>query len=155
LQIITNFATIFTGKDIPWTNGDFLKYLGINEVDTTPQCFFYEKNRTMKTYETVTILKPQLNDNEVAALVEKIKGLITAAKGEVLSEEKLGRRRLSHEIKKNREGFYLYFRFKSEPNFVKKFGDTLKLNNSILRNVVMSYEEPKNKPANKKAEVAA
>ena len=110
----------------------------------------------MKTYETVTILKPQLNDNEVAALVEKIKGLITAAKGEVLSEEKLGRRRLSHEIKKNREGFYLYFRFKSEPTFVKKFNDTLKLNNSILRNTVISYEEPKNKPANKaKAEVAA
>ena len=51
----------------------------------------------MKTYETVTILKPQLNDNEVAALVEKVKGLITAAKGEVLSEEKLGRRRLSHD----------------------------------------------------------
>lgn len=110
----------------------------------------------MKTYETVTILKPQLNDNEVATLIEKIKGLITAGKGELLAEEKLGRRRLSHEIKKNREGFYLYFRFKAEPNFVKKFNDTLKLNNSILRNIVMSYEEPKNKPANKaKAEVAA
>ena len=116
--------------------------------------FLYE-NRTMKNYESVTILKPQLNDNEVAALVEKIKGLISADKGEVVAEEKLGRRRLTHEIKKNREGFYLYFRFKAEPSFVKKFNDTLKLNNSILRNIVMSYEEPKNKPANKKAEVAA
>jgi len=109
----------------------------------------------MKNYESVTILKPQLNDNEVAALVEKIKGLISADKGEVVAEEKLGRRRLTHEIKKNREGFYLYLRFKAEPSFVKKFNDTLKLNNSVLRNIVMSYEEPKNKPANKKAEVAA
>jgi ribosomal protein S6 len=31
----------------------------------------------MKTYESVTILKPQLTDNEVAAFVEKTKAFIT------------------------------------------------------------------------------
>ena len=41
--MFATFAIIFTGKDIPWTNGDFLKYLGINEVEYTPRCFFYKK----------------------------------------------------------------------------------------------------------------
>lgn len=137
-------------------NGEFLKYLGISEVVNTPWCLFLLENRTMKTYETVTILKPQLNDNEVATFVEKTKALIAQYKGEVLSEEKLGRRRLTHEIAKNREGFYLYFKFNAETTFVKKLNDVMKLNNAVLRNVVMAYVEPKNKPAKKaKTEVAA
>ncbi len=34
---------MFKGKDIPWTNGDFLKYLGIDEVAIPRSAFFYEK----------------------------------------------------------------------------------------------------------------
>jgi len=45
----------------------------------------------MKTYEIVTILKPQLTDGEVAAFVEKAKAFISSSGGEVVSEEKLGR----------------------------------------------------------------
>ena len=52
----------------------------------------------MKTYETVTIIKPQLTDGEVAAFVDKAKAFIASAGGEVVSEEKLGRRRFSHDI---------------------------------------------------------
>ena len=111
--------------------------------------FFLQKNRNMKTYESVTILKPQLTDNEVAAFVEKTKAFITSSNGEVLSEEKLGRRRFSHEINKNREGFYLYLKFKAEPTIVKTWNNNMKLNTNVLRSIVMVAVEPKNKPAKK------
>ena len=103
----------------------------------------------MKTYESVTIVKPQLTDNEVAAFVEKTKAFITSSNGEVLSEEKLGRRRFSHEINKNREGFYLYLKFKAEPTIVKTWNNNMKLNANVLRSIVMVAIEPKNKPAHK------
>jgi len=109
----------------------------------------------MKTYESVTILKPQLTDNEVAAFVEKTKAFITSSKGEVLSEEKLGRRRFSHEINKNREGFYLYLKFKAEPTIVKTWNNNMKLNANVLRSIVMVSCEPKNKPAKKDKTVPA
>ena len=110
----------------------------------------------MKTYETVTILKPQLTDGEVAAFVDKAKAFISSSGGEVVSEEKLGRRRFSHDIAKNREGFYLYLKFKSEADFVKKWTETMKLNQNVLRNMVMNALEHKIKPAKKaKAPVAA
>lgn len=109
----------------------------------------------MKTYESVTILKPQLTDNEVAAFVEKTKAFITSSNGEVLSEEKLGRRRFSHEINKNREGFYLYLKFKAEPTIVKTWNNNMKLNINVLRSIVMVACEPKNKPAKKDKTVPA
>jgi small subunit ribosomal protein S6 len=107
----------------------------------------------MKTYETVTIVKPQLSDSEVASFVDKAKELISSSGGEVVSEEKLGRRRFSHDIDKNREGFYLYLKFKANPAFVKEWNDVMKLNQNVLRSMIMTAVEPKNKPV-KKAKAA-
>ena len=47
----------------------------------------------MRTYETVTIVKPQLSDGEVAEFFTKVKEFVAKNGGEVTSEEKLGRRR--------------------------------------------------------------
>jgi small subunit ribosomal protein S6 len=103
----------------------------------------------MKTYETVTIVKPQLSDGEVAAFTDKAKAFITSAGGEVVSEEKLGRRRFSHDINKNREGFYLYLKFKAKETFVKEWAANMKLNQNVLRSAVMKSAELKSKPVKK------
>jgi ribosomal protein S6 len=112
-----------------------------------PVGIYLSENRNMKTYETVLIVKPQLTDGEVAAFVDKAKAFITSSNGEVVSEEKLGRRRFSHDIVKNREGFYLYLKFKAEPSFIKTWNDNVKINQNILRSLVVKSVEPKNKPA--------
>lgn len=101
----------------------------------------------MRTYETVIIVKPQLSDGEVGEFVTKAKELITKNGGEVTSEEKLGRRKFTHEINHVRDGFYLYLKFKAEPNFIKVWDDTMKLNEKVLRSMVISAVEVKAKPA--------
>ena len=101
----------------------------------------------MKTYESVIIVKPQLSDGEVGDFVTKVKDLITKNGGEVTSEEKLGRRKFTHEINHIRDGFYLYLKFKAQPAFVKTLENTLKLNTSVLRAMTMVALEIKAKPA--------
>ena len=101
----------------------------------------------MKTYESVIIVKPQLSDGEVGEFVTKVKDLITKNNGEVISEEKLGRRKFTHEINHVRDGFYLYLKFKAEAAFVKTLDNTLKLNNNVLRSMTMVALEIKAKPA--------
>lgn len=100
----------------------------------------------MKTYESVIIVKPQLSDGEVGEFVTKVKDLITKNGGEVTSEEKLGRRKFTHEINHVRDGFYLYLKFKAEPKFVKTLEETLKLNDNVLRSMTMIALEIKAKP---------
>lgn len=104
-------------------------------------------NLYMRTYETVTIVKPQLSDGEVAEFVVKAKELITKNGGEVTSEEKLGRRRFTHDVNHVRDGFYLYLKFKANPAFVKAWGEAMKLNEKVLRSMVLSAIEIKAKPA--------
>ncbi|MDR0953414.1 MAG: 30S ribosomal protein S6 [Elusimicrobiota bacterium] len=125
-------------------------YLSIGGVKRYPVgIYLSKKTRNMKTYETVTILKPQATDAEVAAFVEKAKAFISSSGGEIVSEEKLGRRIFTHDIAKNREGFYLYLKFNAAPNFVKTWTNDMKLNQNVLRSIVMLSIEPKNKPSKK------
>ncbi len=101
----------------------------------------------MRTYETVTIVKPQLSDAEVADFVTKAKELVTKNGGEVTSEEKLGRRKFTHDINHVRDGFYLYLKFKAQPQFIKVWDEAMKLNEKVLRSMVMLSTEVKAKPA--------
>ncbi|MDO5765602.1 MAG: 30S ribosomal protein S6 [Elusimicrobiales bacterium] len=101
----------------------------------------------MRTYESVIIVKPQLSDGEVGEFVLKAKELIAKHGGEVTSEEKLVRRKFTHEVNHVRDGFYLYLKFKAEPKFVKIFEDALKLNEKVLRSMTMIAMEVKAKPA--------
>ena len=101
----------------------------------------------MRTYESVIIVKPQLSDGEVGQFVTKVKDLITKNNGEVISEEKLGRRKFTHEINHVRDGFYLYLKFKAQADFVKTLENALKLNTNVLRAMTMVALEIKAKPA--------
>lgn len=101
----------------------------------------------MRTYESVIIVKPQLSDTEVGQFVNQVKDLIAKNNGEVTSEEKLGRRKFTHEINHIRDGFYLYLKFKAEPTFVKTLDNTLKLNTNVLRAMTMVALEIKAKPS--------
>lgn len=100
----------------------------------------------MRTYETVTIVKPQLSDAEVAAFVTNVKELVAKNGGEVTSEEKLGRRKFTHDVNHVRDGFYLYLKFKAQPTFIKVWDETMKLNEQVLRSMVMLASEAKAKP---------
>ena len=86
----------------------------------------------MNTYELITILNPQLSDTEVGEFIEKTKKLVIDEKGEVVSEDKLGRRKLSHAIKKNRDGFYVFFKMKVETDALKNIKRNLKLQETVV-----------------------
>ena len=117
------------------SRGDFLTKQNANKIEY------------MRTYESVIIVKPQLSDGEVGEFVLKAKELIAKHGGEVTSEEKLGRRKFTHEVNHVRDGFYLYLKFKAEPKFVKIFDSALKLNEKVLRSMTMIAMEVKAKPA--------
>ncbi len=91
----------------------------------------------MNTYELMLIINPQLTDAEVGEAVEKAKKILTDEKGEVLAEDRLGRKKFSHAVGKNRDGFYVYMKVKALPASVKTIGHNLKLQETVLRSMMM------------------
>lgn len=84
-------------------------------------------------YEVTYILRPNLEENEVeertAAIAEQLKN----QGGEVVTLEKLGKKRLAYEIRDVREGIYTVMRFRSEAAAAKELERQLGLNEDVMR----------------------
>jgi small subunit ribosomal protein S6 len=92
----------------------------------------------MREYETVFVLDPKLDEEQVKAEVDKVQGVITGVEGEVIGVEPGGKRRLTYEIKGNREGYYTLIRFKSKPSSIGELERSYKLNERVLRHIIVN-----------------
>jgi len=102
----------------------------------------------MNTYELMLIINPQISDADAAAVVDKAKKILTDEKAEVLNEDKLGRKKFSHPVGKNRDGFYVYMKVKAAPETVKTITHNLKLEEAVLRAMMIkTVLEPVKKPS--------
>jgi small subunit ribosomal protein S6 len=91
----------------------------------------------MRDYETVFILDPALDETQVKEEVDKVKNLITSMGGEVTSAEPPIRKRLAYEIGGKTEGYYSLVVFRSEPTAIKEMERAYRLNEKILRHIVV------------------
>jgi small subunit ribosomal protein S6 len=109
----------------------------------------------MNFYETVFILDsaPEAIDAEI----KKVEDLITANKGELVSVDRWGMRRLAYEIKRKNQGFYTCIYFKGDSSLPATLESQYKLNESCLRYLtVVSIQTPEEILARaKKAETGA
>ena len=101
----------------------------------------------MHTYETVIVIKPQLSDPEVLEVIDKTKSLISGEGGEILNEDKWGRRKLTYPIRHAREGFYAYLKFKGPPAVLPKLNHHYRVVDSFLRTLTVQADERKLKVA--------
>ena len=90
------------------------------------------------------IINPQISDAEIGEAVEKAKKILTDEKAEVLAEDRLGRKKFSHAVGKNRDGFYIYMKVKAAADSIKAINHSLNLQETILRAMMMkaSAEQP-------------
>jgi small subunit ribosomal protein S6 len=90
-------------------------------------------------YEVTYIIRPNLEETEVDARVEQLAELLKQGGGEVVGEiEKMGKRRLAYEIDDVREGYYVVMKFKSEPAPAKELERQMKLNEDVMRALLIN-----------------
>jgi small subunit ribosomal protein S6 len=92
-------------------------------------------------YENIVIINPSLSDEEIEAVTEKIKDLITADKGEILKVEPWGRRKLAYELNKQTRGFFVLLLFNAPSTVVKKLEDFYKVYDPVFKYMVVRLEK--------------
>ena len=95
----------------------------------------------LRLYDVLIIADPRLTEEEVAQLTGRLQESCGALGGEVVTTENWGKRRLSFEIRKQREGTYVMLQVKAEPSVVREFERQLRLNESVLRYMTTRVEE--------------
>ena len=94
----------------------------------------------MKSYEGVIIVNPELSLESSKTVVAGIEELIGKSGGRVDGRLEWGKRRLAYKIKKKQEGNYFILNFQLDPMQLKKIEQALKLNDQLLRFMIISKE---------------
>ena len=95
----------------------------------------------MKNYELLTIFKPSLDSEELDKAVDKISSDVKAAKGEVSSVDKMGRKKLAYDLQGYRDGFFTTLIVSLPADAIVEFKRNLKLNDNILRFMFMEVSK--------------
>ena len=95
----------------------------------------------MKNYELLTILKPNLDSDEIDKAIEKIDEDLTELGGKVVSRDKMGRKKLAYDIQKSRDGFFVNSMISMPAEKVADFKRALKLNDNVLRIMFLDASE--------------
>ncbi|MDP8260582.1 MAG: 30S ribosomal protein S6 [Candidatus Gygaella obscura] len=92
-------------------------------------------------YEAIYILKPNLSKEQLDAQINHLKELVTNEKGEIKEasfwQEK---RKLAYPIKKFQEGVYYLIQFDADPSLIAKLRKSYRLNENILRYLIIKKE---------------
>jgi len=94
----------------------------------------------LRSYEVIFILDPALADDAVETAIAAAKGVVTKEGGEVAEVQKWGKKRLAYEIKKRREGHYVYFRISAPAKAVSVLERHLKIAEPVLKYMTVLME---------------
>ena len=94
----------------------------------------------MRTYETIFVLRPTLDEEATNANIEKFKGIIEKNGGEIVEVDMWGRRKLAYPIAKLNEGFYTLINFKSESELPKELARNFRISDSVIRHIIVKDE---------------
>ena len=94
----------------------------------------------MRSYELVFIVHPEVDGDDLTAVVETVEGLVKRSGGEVTKVDLWGLRRLAYPIQKQGEGQYVLMRLELEPQGVAELERGLVLTEQIMRHLVVSVD---------------
>lgn len=95
----------------------------------------------MRKYETLYVLRPNYEEEQYAAFVEKYNALIQANGGEIVKVDVWGKRRLAYEIDKVRDGYYVLVEFNGPATLNAELERNYRISDEVMRFVVVKLPE--------------
>lgn len=95
----------------------------------------------MRNYEGVFIVNPDLAPEAAKGVVTSVQEVLAKNGGRVEGLQDWGKKRLAFKIKKKQEGTYYLLNYQLDPKNEKKVEQTLRLNDQILRFLIINKDE--------------
>jgi small subunit ribosomal protein S6 len=100
----------------------------------------------MRTYETIFIVHPEVTGDDLTAVIDKYKSILTDQGANVLKAENWGTRTLAYTVKKQAKGCYILVVFDAEPTVIAEFERRMRIDDKVIKfqTVLMEggYEAP-------------
>jgi small subunit ribosomal protein S6 len=108
-------------------------------------------------YETTFITRPEMNEDQLKALQDRLASVVTQYGGELVLSEDWGTKRLAYKIEKETRGRYSYMVYTGEGNVVAEIERNLRMNDFVMRflSVNLSKEFEKDAFMKRREEIKA
>ncbi len=94
----------------------------------------------MRRYELMLLFRPDLEDDQLQAAVERVTRAIVNAGGGLTKISPWGKRRLAYPIQHHRDASYFLIHFEIQPSAVREIERGLLISEEILRHLVVVLE---------------
>lgn len=94
----------------------------------------------MRNYEVAYIADPDLDEQSLQALEERISDRVRSLQGEVVEVDRWGRRRMAYEINDKIEGVYTFIRARMPGRGPAQLEQDMNVNENVLRFMITAAE---------------
>lgn len=98
-------------------------------------------------YETVVILRPDLDDADTRENIDKLHTIITENSGTMLLKDEWGKRKLAYPIENHLKGHYVLFNFLGPATAIDEIERRIRINDRIIRFMTVKLEHNVDIPA--------
>ena len=95
----------------------------------------------MNKYEITFIVRPDIEEAQIKKVAEDMKKVLTDGKATIIEEKAMGQRELAYEINKFQTGYYYLYVVNSPIETIKEFDRVVRINENLLRHLIVKVEE--------------
>jgi small subunit ribosomal protein S6 len=95
----------------------------------------------MRDYEIMTIHRPDLAEDDIAAKVTELEAFVSDRGGSITKRDLWGKRRFAYEIDHLSEGYYTVLNFQSDTESVDTLDRVLSLADDVIRHKIVRLSE--------------
>ncbi len=106
----------------------------------------------MRIYETGFILAPNLAEEETEQIIRQMADIVAQREGQLIKQDRWGKRRLAYPIKKFSEGFYVFFQYEGKADIPLELERRFKQTDLVLRYLTLKKEAEEEVRRKKKKE---
>jgi len=107
-----------------------------------------------RDYELGFILNPEVSEDEIRSLLDRIEQIVANYGGQIFKVNQWGRRRLAYPIERHRDGYYTFIDMTLTPKTVTEIERTLRVSETVFR-YMMKRRDPKIAQKEREARAAA
>lgn len=94
----------------------------------------------MRTYETLLIVHPEVVGDDLTALIEKYRKVLTDQQAVVIKADNWGSRALAYPVKKQTRGSFVLTVFEGAPSTIAEFERRLRIDEKVIKYQTVLFE---------------
>src|ERR1700730_3053311 len=103
------------------------------ETQTTGGTPQHAPGTMLREYETIFLIRPDLAEDLVDKIVERMRGIVQRDGGKVIKVENWGKKKVAYEVKKNLRAIFIRFVYLGTTKMVAEFERNLRMTDDVLK----------------------